>query len=76
MFDREGFNWGLLIALLACALVWSVIIASVIRWWDVIGDWVLVAAVIALLFAVYLAVQSFIDSLIDYWRSYRDNPPD
>lgn len=73
---EEEWNWGCIFSLAGCVLVWTIIVVAVVAWWDVIGDWVLVAAVIALLFAVYLAVQSFIDSLIDYWRSYRDNPPD
>jgi hypothetical protein len=38
-----------------------------------VADWLLIAAVVVLVIAIYFVVASFIDSLIDYWRSYRDN---
>lgn len=38
-----------------------------------VADWLLVAGVIVLVIAVSWAVQDFIDTLIDYWRSYRDD---
>jgi hypothetical protein len=73
VFDREGWNWGCIFSLLGCVLVWTIIVVAVVRWWDVIGDWLLVAAVIAFVLGVYWAVLSFIDTLTDYWRSYRDD---
>lgn len=36
-------------------------------------DWVLIVSVIALLIAVYWAIGQFIDNLMDYWRTRKDD---
>ena len=38
-----------------------------------VADWLLVAAVIVLLIAVYWMVQNLIDNMLDFWRSHRDD---
>jgi hypothetical protein len=39
----------------------------------VVADWLLIAAVVALVIVLWFVIQGFIDSLLDYWRSYRDH---
>ena len=38
-----------------------------------VADWLAVAAVVVLVYAIYFIISHTIDSLIDFWRSYRND---
>ena len=36
-------------------------------------DWLLIAVVIATAIGLWFVIQGFIDSLIEYWRAYKED---
>jgi hypothetical protein len=40
---------------------------------DSLADWLTIIAVIAFVIAVYWAVGNFIDNLLDFWHSRKDD---
>jgi hypothetical protein len=39
----------------------------------VVADWFLIAAVVALVIATFFVIGDFIDSLVSYWRAYKED---
>jgi hypothetical protein len=40
---------------------------------DSLADWLVIGGVIVLVIAVYWVVGNFVDNLLDYWRSRKDD---